>query len=68
VVISSQPKATSGADVTAWIELSLDPDRRSKVCVGTRHSEILNPNLDRLLAVIDQAEETARIKGSLQDC
>lgn len=67
VVISSRPKATSGTEVPAWIELSLDPARRSNVCVGARQVEMLNPTLDRLLAVIDQAEELARIGDSRQD-
>ena len=67
VVISSRPKATSGTDVPTWIELSLDPERRSKFCVGTRQAEMLNPTLDRLLAVIDQAEELARVGDSGQD-
>lgn len=67
VVISSRPKPTSPADVSAWVELSLDPAHRSKVCIGARDSEIFNPTLDRLLAVIDEAEEIVGTEDSLRD-
>jgi len=67
VVISSRPKPTSGTDVLAWVELSLDPTRRSKLCVGARYSEMFTSTLDRLLAVIDEAEGIVEIKNSSQD-
>ncbi len=41
---------------TAWIELSLDPTRPTKISVGGRYSELVNPTLEKLLEAIDGYE------------
>ena len=46
----------------AWVELSVDPQRLSKFCVSGRRWESLNPSLEELLAVIEEAER--RLVGS----
>jgi hypothetical protein len=41
----------------AWVELSLDPERPSRVCLGEQRWESLNPSLEDLLSVVDEAEK-----------
>ncbi|QIN78748.1 hypothetical protein GBA65_09690 [Rubrobacter marinus] len=54
LVIASLPGAFgTGA---AWVELSPEPDRPSRVCVGGRRSEAYNPSMDDLVAVAEEAE------------
>ena len=57
VVVCSRPGSLAEAEGRlAWIELSLDTTRPTKVSVGGRRSESVNPTLETLLAVIDEAE------------
>jgi len=57
VVISSMATRAGSRERLAWVELSLDPDRPSMICVGGRYSERSNPGLDVLLKVVDEAEQ-----------
>ena len=41
----------------AWVELSLDPERLSRVRLGEQRWEPLNPSLEELLWVVDEAEK-----------
>ena len=41
----------------AWVELSPDPEGTWMMCVGGRCWESLNPSLEELLSVVDEAEE-----------
>jgi hypothetical protein len=52
----------------AWVELSLESTRPSKVCVGGRYSESINPTLEVLLAVIDEVEELTRTNNHFRRC
>ena len=52
----------------AWVELSVDPTRPSKICVGGRYSESTNPTLEVLLAVIDEVEELIQTNNHLRRC
>lgn len=61
VVISSLASRAGFGGRLAWVELSLDPARPSMVCVGGRYSEQINPGLEALLGVVDEAE---RLFGS----
>jgi hypothetical protein len=61
VVISSAVARAGFGKRLAWVELSLEPARRSMVSVGGRYSEQINPGLDALLEVVDEAE---RLFGS----
>jgi hypothetical protein len=58
VVISDQPEAAADPnDVSAWIELSLDPLLPSSIRVGGLRWKWTNPTLDVLLDVFDKVEE-----------
>lgn len=61
VVISSAAARAGFGERLAWVELSLEPTRPSKVSVGGRYSERINPDLEALLEVVDEAE---RLSGS----
>ena len=54
IVIGSPYKDTDLEGVSAWIELSLDPAQVTKVNVDGQYSEIANPTLDKLLAIIEE--------------
>ena len=56
LVISSLSGALDPAGRTAWVELSPEPDRPSRVCVGGRRSEARNPSISDLVAVAEEAE------------
>jgi hypothetical protein len=47
-------------DVPSWIGLTLDPDRPTRICVHGIYSEIVNPTLDKTLAIIEEAEQHTR--------
>jgi len=68
VVICTQPNTVDPRGRPAWVELSVDPLQPTKICVGGRYSERTNPNLDVLLAVIDEVEELIRMNDDLQGC
>jgi hypothetical protein len=40
----------------AWVELSVDPLRPTKICVGGCRSERTNPSVEMLLTVVDEVE------------
>ena len=52
----------------AWVELSIESTRASKICVGGRYSESTNPTLEVLLAVIDEVEEFIRTDNHHRRC
>lgn len=58
VLISSRlPDAgLAGFAGPAWIELAVEPEQPTRICVGGRLSEMCNPGLEELLSVIDEAE------------
>jgi hypothetical protein len=66
LVISNVPASTSSVERMAWLELSLDPQRPSVVCVGGRYKEVHNPVLDTLLSVIDQVEDLVTADDKLR--
>ena len=41
----------------AWVEVSLDSERPSRVRLGEQRWEPLNPSLEELLSVVDEAEK-----------
>lgn len=64
VVVCSRPGGTTESEGRlAWVELSLDPGRPTKIVFGERHSESTNPALEELLAVMDEAEGLLRTRG-----
>jgi hypothetical protein len=60
LVITSLPNAFDPGGRAAWVELSPDPERPSKVCVGGRRSEALNPSVQDLVSVAKEAEGLVR--------
>jgi hypothetical protein len=56
VVICSGHKEVEPANRPAWIELSLDPTQPTKIRVGGRYLERVNPTVEALLEVIDEFE------------
>ena len=63
VVIGSPIKKADVENVPAWVELSLDPARSSRVNVKGYHSEIVNPTLDKLMMIIEEVVPTSRKKA-----
>jgi hypothetical protein len=68
LVICSRPNTVDPGGRIAWVELSVDPTLPTKVCVGGRYSESTNPELEVLLAVIDEVEELIQTNTSLKGC
>ena len=61
VVVCSRPGSLAEAEGRpAWIELSLDPTRPTKISLGGRRSEATDPTLETLLAVMDEVEGLLR--------
>jgi hypothetical protein len=68
LVICSRPNTVDPGGRIAWVELSLESDRPSKICVGGRYSEPLNPTLEVLLEVIDEVERLIQTNDTLRGC
>ncbi len=60
VVVSDRPDPVGPDGALAWVEFFANTDRPSKVRVGGRRREIVNPSFIELLAVVDEAWELAR--------
>jgi hypothetical protein len=68
LVICSRPNTVNPGGMIAWVELSIDSTRVSKVCVGGRNSESTNPTLEVLLAAIDEVEEFIQTGNDFIGC
>jgi hypothetical protein len=68
LVICSRPSTADPAGRIAWVELSIETTRPSRICVGGRYSESTNPTLEVLLAVIDEVEELIRAGEHTRSC
>ena len=53
VIIGSPLTRADVEGVPAWVELSLDPAKPSRVNVNGCYSETVNPTLDKLLVIMD---------------
>ncbi len=60
LVIGSRCKNEDMEGVPAWIELSLNPAQMTKVNVDGEYSEVANPTLDKLLAIIEEVAQLTR--------
>ena len=61
LVISSQPSLlTNYNGRLSWIQLSLDPNQLSMMCVDGQQWQSLNPSLEELLDAVDEAERVVR--------
>jgi hypothetical protein len=56
VVISDLPATAGSGDRIAWVQLSLDPTRPTKLWLDEGYLERKNPALEVLLEAIDKAE------------
>ena len=68
LVICSRPNTVDPDGRLAWVELSIDPTRPTRVCVGGRYSESSNPTLEVLLAAIDEVEELVGTNDLFRRC
>ncbi len=68
-VVSSHPSAEypSGGR-GAWVELPTEPSQSGDVCVGGDHDGTVNPNLEKVLSVLDEAEERLRRGALAESC
>lgn len=56
LVISTRSNSVDPGGRHAWVELSVDPLRPTKICVGGCRSERTNPSVEMLLTVVDEVE------------
>jgi hypothetical protein len=68
LVVCNQPNTVDPDGRIAWVELSIDPTRPSRICVGGRYSESTNPTMEVLLAVFDEVEELIRTNNRFRGC
>ena len=61
VVVCSGPEPAEAEGRLAWVELPLDPIRPMKVRRGGRQSDTVDPTLEALLTVVDEAERLSSI-------
>ncbi len=69
LVICTQPNTFDPGGTLAWLELSLDRTRPTRICVGGRYSErraLLG--LEELLGIIDDTENLARTQNDRRGC
>jgi len=67
IVIGGQFKYEDLLGVPAWIQLSLDSAHSTKVRMDGHYSEISNPTLDKLLAIIEQVAQLTRTNDLVDD-
>ena len=60
IVIGGSFKDEDLDNLRVWIELALDPSQSTKVLVDGQYSEMINPTLDKLLAIIEEVAQRKR--------
>jgi hypothetical protein len=60
MVICSYLGAAEAHPGPAWVELPIDPMRPARVRLSGRYSELPNPTMETLLAVVDHVERTSQ--------
>ncbi len=68
LVICTRANTVDPGGRAAWVELSVDPLRPTKMWVSGRYSERTNPTLDMLLTLIDEIEEPVQTSSDLRYC
>ena len=63
LVITSQPCPTNHNGRLSWIQLSVNPNQPSLMCVDGNQWESLNPSLEELLEVIDETERVIKMRS-----
>ncbi len=68
-VVASRPSAEyPGEGRGAWVELPTEPSQSGDVCVGGDHDGTVNPNLEKVLGALDEAEERLRRGALAENC
>jgi hypothetical protein len=57
LVICCLPNPSPQDGTLSWVELSVDPDRPSTVCLDGYRREAHNPSLEELLCVVEEANK-----------
>jgi hypothetical protein len=69
LVICSRPNTMNPDGMVAWVELSVDHSRPTKVCIGGHYREYTRPlDLETLLEIVDNVEQFAREQGGCTCC
>lgn len=56
LVICDRPGSPDHDSVPAWVELSLEPSLSTRVRLYGQRRELVNPTLEDLVEVVDEAE------------
>ncbi len=56
VVICGGHEVVEADSRPAWIELALDPTQPTKISVGARYLERINPGVEALVEIVDELE------------
>ena len=70
VVVCSRPNTeymTSGG-VGAWVELPVEPTQPGEICHEGEYEEAVNPDLMKVLSVLDEIEAKLRRGTLVEDC
>ena len=70
VVICSRPRTEypSGGSRAAWVELPVEPAQAGDVCLDGEHEGRVNPDLRKVLSVLDEVEERLRRGVLVETC
>jgi len=68
LVVCSRPNTLASRRCAAWVELPLDPTRPTKICVAGRYSKRSNPEVEVLIAVIDEVEQLLLANNDFEGC
>ena len=69
LVISSKPNTVAPGTVPAWVELSLDYSRPTKICAGGHYREHAAPlALETLLEIVDEVERLIQTQADFRRC
>lgn len=68
LVICNRPNTIDPGGRAAWVRLSDEPDEPSEFCLAGRRWGSENPDLEEVLAIIDEMEELLREGRDLRGC
>ena len=68
LVICNRPNSIDPGGRTAWVRLSDEPDEPSEFCLAGRRWGSENPELDEVVAIIDEMEGLLREGRDLGGC
>lgn len=68
VVISSKPNVVDPGDRPAWIEIAIETRELSELCLAGDCSQEINPDLTRVLSVIDELDSLLAVGTRPEGC